>query len=384
MYTRTLESEIKKLSKQFRVITILGPRQAGKTTLCKICFPSYRYVSLEDPDVRAFAQEDPRAFFSTYQDEVIIDEIQRVPELLSYIQTIVDTDQKKAKFILTGSDQLGLSESISQSLAGRTAMFTLLPLSLEELPIGSRTELECIIEGFMPEKHYAKIETSHYFRSYFQTYVERDVRRLVKIKDFNLFEKFVRLCAGRIGQVLNLSSLGNDIGVSSNTMSSWISILEASFIVFRINPFYQNFNKRIIKSSKLYFVDTGLACWLLGIDNEKQLERDPLRGALFENLVIAECMKAQLNRGIEPRLYFFRDSQGNEVDLIIHRGRSLVPVEIKSAKTWHSSFLKGIAYFQKLAGTESTKGQIVYTGDLSRSSENYDLIPFADCAGFGH
>jgi len=354
MYKREVLNEIKSLAKEFRVITVLGPRQAGKTTLCKIAFPDYEYVSLEDPDTRLYATEDPRGFLNQYSQYVIFDEVQRVPQLLSYIQTIVDEDNIKAQFILTGSHQLELSSAIAQSLAGRTAQLTLLPLSMSELDKNEELNAD-MLDGFMPGKHKDKINTARFYRSYFQTYVERDVRLIINLKETAKFEKFVRLCAGRVGQLFNQSSLANDVGVSANTINDWVSVLEASFIIYRLQPYYENLGKRLIKSPKLYFIDTGLAAWLMGIETKTQMQRDPLRGNLFENLIVIDILKSKLNQGKDPRLFFYRDSHGNEVDLVIQQGNNLLPIEIKSSQTWHSSFLKGINYFQKLLGNRQIK-----------------------------
>jgi len=364
-------------AKEFRVITVVGPRQAGKTTLCRLAFPRYKYVSLEDPDTRLFASEDPRGFLNEYRKNVILDEVQRAPLLLSYIQTIVDEDNLKAQFILTGSHQLELGAAIAQSLAGRTALLTLLPLSINELkqePNISNDGLnELLLNGFMPGKHANQIDTSRFYRSYFQTYIERDVRLLINLKDSAKFEKFVRLCAGRVGQLLNQASLANDVGVTANTIGDWISVLEASFIIYRLQPYYENIGKRLIKSPKLYFIDTGLASWLMGIETNTQMQRDPLRGNLFENLMVIETLKSKLNQGKDPRLFFYRDSHGNEVDLIIQNGNDLVPIEIKSSQTWHSSFLKGIDYFTNLLGDRVIKGTVIYGGDDNRTTESYRL-----------
>jgi len=372
MYKREILKEIKSLAKEFRIITVLGPRQAGKTTLCKIAFPDYTYVSLEDPDTRLYATEDPRGFINQYRQKIIFDEVQRVPQLLSYIQTIVDEDNIKAQFILTGSHQLELSAAIAQSLAGRTARLTLLPLSMFELDQNDELNT-CLLDGFMPGKHKDKIKTARFYRSYFQTYVERDVRLIINLKDTAKFEKFVRLCAGRIGQLFNQASLANDVGVSANTINDWLSVLEASFIIYRLQPYYENIGKRLIKSSKLYFIDTGLAAWLMGIETSTQMQRDPLKGNLFENLIIIDILKSKLNQGKDPRLFFYRDSHGNEVDLIIQQGNNLLPIEIKSSQTWHSSFLKGITYFKNLLGDRAEKGVVIYGGDSNRNNENYTL-----------
>ncbi len=377
MYKRSILKELKALAKQFRVITVLGPRQAGKTTLCRMAFPHYQYVSLEDPDTRAYASEDPRGFLNEFRQYVIFDEVQRVPQLLSYIQTIVDEDKLKAQFVLTGSHQLELGAAISQSLAGRTVRLTLLPLSMHELnqePTIDKDDLNgYLINGFMPGKHADQIDTTRYYRSYFQTYVERDVRLIINLKDTAKFEKFVRLCAGRVGQLFNQASLANEVGVSANTISEWISVLEASFIIYRLQPYYENIGKRLIKSPKLYFIDTGLAACLMGIETSTQMQRDPLRGHIFENLIIIEALKSKLNQGKDPRLFFYRDSHGNEVDLVVQDGNQFIPIEIKSSQTWHSSFLKGINYFKKLLADRVEKGVVIYGGNTNRTTDDYRL-----------
>ncbi|MGS2723579.1 ATP-binding protein [Porticoccus sp. GXU_MW_L64] len=373
MYRRYILNELKALAKEFRIITVLGPRQAGKTTLCQTAFPDYHYVSLEDPDTRQYATEDPRGFLSEYRKKVILDEVQRVPTLLSYIQTIVDEDAIKAQFILTGSHQLELTTAISQSLAGRAANLTLLPLSLQEMAVTPGKLNSVLLNGFMPGKHADAINTTRFYRAYFQTYIERDVRLLINLKSASKFEQFVRLCAGRVGQLFNQASLANEVGVSANTINDWISVLEASFIVYRLPPYYENIGKRLVKSPKLYFIDTGLAAWLLGIETETQMQRDPLKGNLFENLVVIEALKSQLNAGREPRLFFYRDSHGNEVDLVIPNGNRLKPIEIKSSQTWQNSFLKGIQNFHKVFGERAKKGSVIYGGEQKRTTDNYNL-----------
>ena len=239
-----------------------------------------------------------------------------------------------------------------------------------------------LLNGFMPGRHAHSIPVPDFYRSYFQTYIERDVRLLVQLKDFVKFENFVRLCAGRVGQLLNQSCLANDVGVSSATIAEWLSVLEASFVIFRLRPYYENFGKRIIKAPKLYFVEPGLAAWLLGIETETQMRRDPLKGNLFENMVVVEALKTLLNRGVDPRLFFFRDSRGNELDLLLQQGRELVPFEIKSAQTWHDSYLKGIRYFQNLAGERCRRGSVAYNGDQARETERYRLIPYRQLSKF--
>lgn len=332
--------------------------------------------------MRVYARDDPRAFLNEFRSKVIIDEAQRVPEILSYIQTIVDEDAENGQFILTGSHQLELSQAVSQSLAGRAALLTLLPLSFAELGSAKVSMEQDILNGFMPGRHAQNIPVPDFYRSYFQTYIERDVRLLVQLKDFVKFENFVRLCAGRVGQLLNQSSLANDVGVSSATIAEWLSVLEASFVVFRLQPYYENFGKRIIKAPKLYFIEPGLAAWLLGIETETQMRRDPLKGNLFENMVVVEALKTLLNRGADPRLFFFRDSRGNELDLLVQQGRKLAPFEIKSPQTWHDSYLKGIRYFQNLAGERCLTGSVVYNGDQTRETKRYRLIPYRQLSKF--
>jgi predicted AAA+ superfamily ATPase len=378
MIKRAIQNELERVAKEYPVVTITGPRQSGKTTLTRMQFPDHTYCNLENPDIRRLADDDPRAFFSQYPAPVIIDEVQRVPDLLSYIQVMADETQERGHFILTGSHQLRLKQEVSQSLAGRTALLELLPLSIEELTTSkialSRDEL--IFQGFYPRIYSENVSPETLYRNYLRTYVERDVRQLLNIKDLSLFEQFIRLLAGRTGQVLNLNSLGNAIGVSGKTLKEWLSVLEASFIVFRLPPYYENFGKRITKSPKIYFTDTGLLCYLLGIHKPEQIMRDPAFGHLFENLVVIEALKTRFNQGKDPNLYFFRDNNRQEVDLVYAKGRELVPVEIKASMTWNSAFLKGINYFQRTVPT-STKGSVIYSGELQPQLENADVIHYS-------
>lgn len=376
MFKRNLSKELDFLAREYRVLSVLGPRQAGKSTLCRLAFPNYTYLSLEDPDMRRFAIEDPRAFLRQYSRYVILDEIQRVPELVSYLQGLVDRDQIKAQFILTGSHQLELSQALSQSLAGRTARLHLLPLSLSELEPSSQSAADFILQGFMPAKHDQNLDPTRFYRNYYQTYVERDVRQLVQIRDQLLFDKFVRISAGRIGQLLNVSSLANDVGVSAQTAHNWLSLLEASFIIYRLPPYFENTGKRLIKSPKLYFIETGLAAWLLGLETTAQVERDPLRGALFENMVVMDLLKERLNGGKEAALFFYRDSHGHEVDVVSKQGRTLIPMEIKSAETFHAEYRKNIDYFRSLYPDQSAKGIVIYAGLEERDTDTYRLVNF--------
>lgn len=378
MYSRTASSEIQSLAKGYPIVTIIGPRQSGKTTLVRQVFPNKPYVNLEALDVKELAEADPRAFLGQYPNGAILDEIQRVPKLLSYIQVIVDEVDAKGMFILTGSHQLELHQAITQSLAGRTALLNLLPMSLQELSLaGFDLSLnEALLKGGYPRIFKDNLDPTKAYRNYFQTYIERDLRQLIQIKDLTQFQRFVRICAGRIGQLLNLEGISNDVGVSSHTVKEWISILEASFILFRLQPYFENFGKRVIKSPKLYFYDVGLASYLLGIENSEQMDRDPLRGHLVENLAILEILKSRLNQGLDPQLYFFRDAHGHEVDLIFQSGRTLIPVEIKSAQTFNKDFLKNLNYFQQLLGERAGTGALIYAGDQEQKVGAFRILNY--------
>jgi uncharacterized protein len=366
MIKRTISRELLAASKEYPVVTVFGPRQSGKTTLVQMTFPKKSYRSMEDPDVRHAAELDPRGFLNELPDGGILDEIQRAPHLLSYIQGIVDRKQSEGMFVLTGSHQPALHQAVSQSLAGRTSILILLPFSLEELEhyYKKAEPFPCIVSGGFPRLHDKKLQINRFFNSYVQTYIERDVRALINIQDLGRFQQFLTLAAGRIGQLVNLASLGNDTGVSSTTIKSWISVLKSSYIVFELQPYHRNINKRVMKSSKIFFTDTGLASFLLGITNEQQLSRDPLRGGLYENFIILEFLKAYHNLGRSPEMYFYRDSHGNEVDLVLNRGHKLFPIEIKSAATFSDSFLQGIERFKAAVGARCEGGAVLYNGDL--------------------
>ena len=364
MIKRDIEPVLKKLSNQYPVVTITGPRQSGKTTLCKNTFSDYKYVNLEALDTRHFAINDPRGFLEQYNNHVILDEIQRAPELLSYIQELVDERNAPGQFIITGSQQFEVMSNITQTLAGRTAILKLLPFSISELKgyydISSIDKL--ILTGFYPRIYDKCLNPTQALGDYLVTYVERDLRQIINIKDLSLFEKFLRLCAGRIGQVLNLNSLANDVGVSHTTIKSWITLLEASYIVFLLPPWFGNVSKRLIKSPKLYFYDVGLVSYLLGLENENQVSRDPLRGNLFENLVLMEILKYRFNRGKRNNLYFYRDSKGNEVDIIYEIGRDVYPIEVKAGATVTNEFFKNIKKFFKIYPHTPYGGALVYGG----------------------
>lgn len=366
MKKRELETVLSQLSSQYPVVTVTGPRQSGKTTLCRKVFPSKAYVNLEFPDTRQFATDDPRGFLNQYKNGAIIDEIQRVPELTSYIQGFVDeADNKPGRFILTGSQQFEVIDTINQSLVGRTALIKLLPFNISELgnQYKSMSVSEFIYNGFYPRIYDKNLNPTQALGDYFETYVERDIKRLVNVKDLHLFEKFVRLCAGRIGQLLNFQSLANDVGVSHTTIRSWISVLEASYIIFLLPPFYKNISKRLIKSPKLYFYDTGLASFLLGIENSRQVSTHPLRGNLFENMVIMEVLKYRFNSGKKSNLAFFRDSSGMEVDIIIGDEPKMLLLEIKAGETISGSYFKSLNKFGELFPKCGKISAVVYGGE---------------------
>jgi len=376
---RAIQDELKSLMAEYPVVTITGPRQSGKTTLAQISYPNFTYCNLENPELRNLASNDPNTFFNSFQWPLIIDEIQRVPQLLSYIQTIVDSNKKNGMFLLTGSHQLALGDAVNQSLAGRTALLRLLPFSISELRSGS-IELsrdEYLYRGFQPRIYDQNQDPTRANRNYLQTYIERDLRQIMQIKDLGLFENFIRLLAGRVGQVLNLHSISRDLGVSSTSLAKWLSVLEASFVIFKLQPYFSNIGKRLVKSPKVYFTDVGLVSYLLGIENPGQVLRDPLLGGLFENMVVMEIVKQRLNKGLDPRLYFFRDNNKNEVDLICDSHDGPIPIEIKAAMTYNEKLVKGVGYFQKI-NKNARKGYLIYSGDLSLKTQNFDVINFKD------
>lgn len=382
MFKREIEFELKLLAKDYPILTIIGPRQSGKTTLVRYTFPEKQYANLEFPDVRAAALGDPRRFLQQFPDGAILDEIQRAPELLSYIQPLVDEKEKKGVFILTGSHQLELQEAITQSLAGRTALLTLLPMNLFELhAAGFEPSIDVwILKGGYPRIYKDQLDPTKAYRNYFQTYVERDLRQLIQVKDLMQFERFVQILAGRIGQILNMQEIGGEVGISSHTVKEWISILEASFIIFRLPPYFENLGKRIIKSPKLYFNDVGLAAYLLGIQNEMQINRNPLRGHLFENAVLLELKKYQLNRGRDPNLFYYRDIQRNEIDVIYKRGHELIPIEIKSSQTYHPEFLERLNWFQANAKERTPESFLIYAGELEQQIQRTYLLNYKNFA----
>lgn len=353
------------LAHEYPVLVVTGPRQSGKTTLCQATFPDRAYASLEDPDVRRFALEDPRGFLGQYPDGAVLDEVQRAPELLSYLQGIVDRQTRPGMFVLTGSQQLDLLARVSQTLAGRAALLSLLPFSFGELPdrLAPRTIEQLLHRGLYPPIYDRGLDPSRWYANYVQTYLERDLRQLVNVRDLSSFRVFLRLCAGRSGQLLNLSALAADCGITHNTAKAWLSVLEASFIVVQIRPYYRNFGKRLVKTPKLYFLDSGLVAWLLEIREPEQIRAHPLRGALFETWAIVEMLKGRANAGLAANLYFWRDRAGMEVDCVIDRGIELVPIEIKAGQTVASDFFDPLARFAELAGKIAVPGWVVYGGN---------------------
>ncbi len=377
MIDRTLQTSLEYLVTKYPVITLTGPRQSGKSTLLRHTFSDYQYISLEDLDMREFAVNDPRGFLATYPRRVILDEVQRVPSLMSYIQTHVDNAGETGMYLLAGSHNFLLMESVNQSLAGRTAILKLLPFSRKEMQDGGILPVTVngqIYFGAYPRLYDKGLQPDEFYPYYIQTYVERDVRVLKNIGDLSRFTRFIKLCAGRIGQLLNLSSLAVECGISVPTATSWLSVLEASYICYLLRPDWNNFSKRLVKSPKLYFYDTGLACSLLDIKSSEQLALHFSRGALFENMVINEFIKKAWNQGRDADLRFWRDSQGNEVDLLVYEEGKPSAYEIKSGETFQSSFFKGLAKWADITRTDTTRLHVIYSGSNSLTTSNGQLL----------
>lgn len=386
MITRNSQTTLQRLAQGFPVVAITGPRQSGKTTLAKATFPNKPYLSFEDPDVRVLAEADPRRLLARYVDGAILDEVQRVPQLFSYLQTHVDEHRQPGMFILTGSQQFGLLSGISQSLAGRVGMVQLLPLALSEL---SRVALlpggvdELLCKGCYPALYDRNLAPADWFSGYVSTYVERDVRQLINVRDLSAFQRFLKMCAARSGQLLNLSSLANDCGITHNTAAAWISVLEASYIIHLLRPHHRNFNKRLIKSPKLYFCDVGLAAWLLGIHKPEEVAFHAMRGSLFETMVVAEFLKRCWHDGKLSNLYFWRDSSGLEIDLVLEQGERLIPVEIKSGTTIAADFTANLKKWQQLSGTTEQPAWLIHGGDQRFDTGTIQLLPWQDLEQVG-
>jgi predicted AAA+ superfamily ATPase len=377
--SRTAEKTFNSLVRQYPVVAVTGPRQSGKTTLVRHACPDKAYVLLEDLDTRQFAQDDPRGFLAQYPSGAILDEVQRCPDLLSYLQGIVDRDPRPGLFVLTGSQQFSLLSGLSQTLAGRVALLPLLPFSLGALH-GARqvpeTLAQLLWQGGYPPIYDRGYDPAVWFGNYVRTYVERDVRQLINVRDLSTFQRFLRLCAGRCGQLVNLSSLAGDCGITHNTAKAWLAVLEASYLIYLLQPHYRNFNKRLVKTPKLYFLDSGLAAWLLGVQHSGHLISHPLFGALFESWVVAECLKARWHTGSEPNLYFWRDRSGNEVDILVDQGTQALPIEIKAGQTIAADFLRPIKRWQELVGDFSGPATLIYGGQVRQQRSDCSVIPW--------
>ena len=366
MIIRLLGSKISMAAEKMPIIAVTGPRQSGKSTLIQQLFPNHTYLNLEDIELRKFALSDPKGFLLNAGKKAIIDEVQYAPELLSYIQVITDREKIAGQFIISGSQNLLLMQSITQSLAGRVAIFNLLPFSLEEIRqthFALPNYEDYILKGFYPRIYDLDLNPTTWLQDYLKTYVERDVRQILNVGDLGTFRQFLEICAGRIGQLVNFSEIGNMIGISYQTVNKWISVLETSFILYTLRPYHQNFNKRIVKSPQLYFYDTGLACALLNLRHVEDLNRHFSKGALFENFVINEILKNQLNRNLSPKNYFWNVSGSYEIDFLLDQGGQLLPIEIKSSRTIGNHFFDGLKYFQNLSGALPTESYLVYGGD---------------------
>lgn len=374
---RELSGVIEEVYRYFSVITITGPRQSGKTTLIRNLFPNLAYYSLENLDVRSFAENDPVAFLNRHEEGMILDEIHNAPDLLSYIQGIVD-DEPDRRFILSGSSQFAMLKRVAQSLAGRTAVFELLPMSYPEIrDYAVDMSLDSLMfNGFYPAIYSGRNVPEFLYPSYLRTYLDKDVRDLLQIKDMMQFHTFLRLCAGRIGSLFKASEVANEVGVSPNTVTAWLSVLQASYIVFLLPPYFENMGKRLIKASKLYFTDTGLACQLLGIESPEQLSRDKMRGALFENFVVMEALKKCYNHGKESNLYFYRDSNQNEIDLLIKNNSGFYGIEIKSSMTYHSDFEKALKQMNKWIKSRVEGKAVIYSGQLENTTGAIKLLNY--------
>ena len=378
---RTIESSIKYYAKKYPVLAVTGPRQSGKTTMLKTMFPKYTYISLENPDLREFATTDPNGFFKYYSGNLILDEIQQTPALFSYIQTLVDASGKMGQFILSGSQNFHLMQHITQSLAGRVALFKLLPFDFEELQqanLLSDNYEEILVKGSYPAIFDRALSSKVFYANYLQTYVEKDLKQLIDVRDLRQFRNFISLCAARSGQLVNLNSLGNECGISQPTAKAWLSVLESSYIVFLLQPYHVNFNKRIVKTPKLYFYDTGLLCHLLKITNPQSIQLHPLKGSLFENLIVAEAFKQNDHKYLHADFCFWRDASGNEVDLLVEHNDKLSIVEIKASSTIKNEHFKGLNYFGALEGSNVKSKNLIYTGALNQKRSQLNVVSWKE------
>jgi hypothetical protein len=379
MIQRTAEATIHRLAKGFPVVCVTGPRQSGKTTLVKKAFPNKPYISLEDPDIALIAREDPRGLLDNYKDGVILDEAQAVPEIFLYLKTVIDKDPVAGRYVVTGSHQFNLVAGVTESLAGRAAFVTLYPFSVSELK-SAKTQLsdpfETLLKGFYPPVYDRNVSVYDWYTNYISTYIERDVRAVINVRDLGQFQIFLKMCASRVGQLMNLSALAQDCGITHNTVKAWLSVLESSGIISLLKPYHVNFGKRLVKSPKLYFIDTGLVCRLLGIKDAQQLFIHPNRGNIFESFVVAELLKNRLNRGLSPELYFWRDNIGNEVDVVYEDGPVIKSVEIKSGKTFSPDFTSGLETWMRFSGESPASCSIVYAGDMAMKPKGITVTPW--------
>ena len=381
MIPRLATSTLTRLAKGFPVIALTGPRQSGKTTLAKHVFPNKTYVSLENPEELEFAQKDPKRFLARFKEGAILDEVQRCPSLLSWIQGLVDERSRMGDFVLTGSSQFELVAGITQSLAGRVGRVELLPLSIQELAQAHQLPSQlntCLLQGGYPSIYDRQVSPQDWFSNYIATYIERDVRQLIAVRDLTQFQRFVKMCAARSGQILNLAALGADCGLSASTAREWLSVLEASYLVTRIQPYYQNFGKRLVKTPKLYFLDVGLMAWLIGIRDTVTLDTHVSRGALFETFVVSELIKRQYNQGQNADLYFWRDSAGNEIDLLFDTPKGLQAIEIKSGSTFASDWIKGFKVWKRNTQVNTLIPRIIYGGTDSYDREGHQVMGWPD------
>jgi hypothetical protein len=378
---RTIESSIKYYAKKYPVLAVTGPRQSGKTTMLKTMFPKYTYISLENPDLREFATTDPNGFFEYYSGNLILDEVQQTPALFSYIQTLVDASGKMGQFILSGSQNFHLMQHITQSLAGRVALFKLLPFDFTELQQAKllpNDYEDILVKGSYPAIFDRALSSKVFYANYLQTYVEKDLKQLIDVRDLRQFRNFISLCAARSGQLVNLNSLGNECGISQPTAKAWLSVLESSYIVFLLQPYHVNFNKRIVKTPKLYFYDTGLLCHLLKITNPKSIQLHPLKGSLFENLIVAEAFKQNDHKYLHADFCFWRDASGNEVDLLVEHNDKLSIAEIKASSTIKNEHFKGLNYFGALEGSNVKSKNLIYTGALNQKRSQLNVFSWKE------